>query len=113
MTNTPKLYESKRERQLTVYLWEIGFEEFTKAPDGRYDLKRVPVCLVEESNITRTDARRIIAEHGYEAPRDMDVYAKKLKKFLWHFRNDELRAISTVEEVPISQEVKEINYALR
>lgn len=109
----PKLYVSNRKRQLTIYLWEIGFEELIQADDGRYDLKRVSVCLVEESNITRTDARRIIEECGYEATRGLDVYAKKLKKFVWHFSNEDLRTISDIEDVELSQEAKEINYARR
>ena len=111
-TDTP-VYESNRTRQLTMYLWEVGYEELMKADDGRYDLKRVPVCQVEESNITRTDARRIIKECGYEVTRGMDVYAKKLEKYIWRFTNEELRNISEVETVTLSQDIKDINYALR
>lgn len=81
-------------RQITFFKFEVGFEKMTQAADGRYDLVRTPVAIVEDSSLTKTDIRNAIKAAGYDCPRGLDVYANKIGRVLYKFETADLLAIA-------------------
>lgn len=89
-------------RQLTMYVYEVGYQDMAQAADGRYDLVQHPVCEVEDSALTHSDIRKILKDQGVDLKRGTDVYAHKVKKVLYKFTTEALKSVAeSREELPL------------
>lgn len=92
------------QRQITFYKFEVGvksFEQDEQNPDF-YKLAKRPVCEVEATAMTKTEARRAIIDAGVECPRGTEVYWSKVGRVRYKFDNAKLLEIcDSREELPL------------
>lgn len=80
-------------RQITFFKFEVGIQGMKQAEDGRYDLVRTPVCVVEATSMAKSEIRAAILEAGVSCPRGTDVYADKVGKVRYMFETADLMRI--------------------
>ena len=89
-------------RQITFFKYEVGIQSLERADDGRYDLIRTPVGIMEDTSLTKTDIRKFIVSSGVDCKRGTEVYAKKLAKVVYKFSTEKLFEIAdSREELPL------------
>lgn len=89
-------------RQITFFKFECGIREFVQQDADTYKLVSRPVCVVEDSSLTKSDIRKAIIDAGFECPRGTDVYAVKVGKVQYKFTTEALKSIcESREELPL------------
>lgn len=81
-------------RQLTCFQFEIGTMQMVKAEDGRYDMVKTPICVVEDTSLTKTAARAALREEGFETPRNLEIYWEKIGRVQYRFSTEALKSIA-------------------
>ncbi len=89
-------------RQITFFNFEVGIQQMVEAEDGRFDLVRKPIAIVEDSSMTKTEIRKAIIDAGVECKRGTEVYATKVGRVVYRFTTEALKSIAeSREELPI------------
>lgn len=85
-------------KYITLKKFEVGLQELKQADDGRYDLVKTPVAVVEASSMTKGDIRAAIKNAGAACPRGAEVYAKAIGGTRYYYEVEGLKRIATRTE---------------
>ncbi len=90
-------------RQITMYKFEIGTSEMVEVSEDTYKRVKHPIIEGElASSMTKTEARKALADAGHPLKRGADVYWQKVGAVKLYFETaDLLSIVKKAEDVPI------------
>lgn len=88
-------------RQISMFKFVIGTQEMKARPDGLFELVKTPITEVVDTCLTKTDARKALAEAGHPVKRGADVYWDKVEKHVMYFETEKL--LSIIDHVEVEE----------